>query len=214
MFEGPTGLAIFDLDGTLVDSAGDIHLAANTVRSAHGLPSLSLSEASALIGLPAAALFSACSADPDPLVREFRTVLADVTGTHTTVFPCVEQVLTELQSRGWRLAVATNKPGALAQTVLEKVGLAQYFDVVQGADGLPPKPDPAVVAAAMGAAAHRTGVMIGDTTMDIEAGKSAGAATIAVAGGSHTVKELAAAKPDMLIGSLCDLAASLGWASA
>jgi phosphoglycolate phosphatase len=207
-------LAIFDLDGTLVDSAEDIRIAANTVRHDRGLPSWTLEQVTPLIGLPARDLFHDADFDPSELesvlVPAFRNQLMKVTGTHTTVAPCGLQLLEHLRLQGWATAVATNKPRALAELVLMRAGLAPLIGVTVGSDGLPPKPDPAILLAVMERTSYDRGVMIGDTTMDIRAGQAAGLATVAVASGSHTVQQLAEHGPDMLIGSLCELVGSLG----
>ncbi len=208
------GLAIFDLDGTLVDSAEDIRIAANTVRHDRGMPSWTLEQVTPLIGLPARDLFHDADLDiskvESVLVPAFRSKLMEVTGTHTTVAPCSRQLLESLRERGWATAVATNKPTALAELVLQRVGLAPLVDVTVGSDGLPPKPDPAILWVVMQRTSLDRGFMIGDTSMDVRAGQAAGLATIAVASGSHTVQQLADHSPDMLIGSLCELVASLG----
>ena len=106
--------------------------------------------------------------------------------------------------------MATNKPRALAELVLKRVGLARLIGVTVGSDGLPLKPDPAILLAVMERTSLDRGVMIGDTTMDIRAGQTAGLVTVAVASGSHTVQPLAEHGPDMLIGSLRELVGSLG----
>lgn len=215
MFSGAPGIAVFDLDGTLVDSLEDIRLSANGVRERHGLPPLSRGAVAPLIGLPAAELFrsdaGALLVDDIPnVVMEFRALLAEVTGAHTEVFPCVQKLLSGLRERGWHTAVATNKPTALAQLVLERMNLLDLFDGVHGADGLPPKPDPAVVRSAIGSTRWGAVIMVGDTTMDISAGRAAGAHTIAVASGSHGRRLLEMEQPDLVVESLCELVPLLG----
>lgn len=211
MFTDCPGIFIFDLDGTLVDSLGDIQLAANQTREANGIPPLSIDEVSPLIGLPAAELFHCSSSiesvsDISILVAQFRDRLAQVTGTHSTVFPCVRNVLTYLKEREWHLAVATNKPTALAELVLGRMHLLEFFNGVFGADELPPKPHPAIIQSALGDTTWASMFMVGDTTMDIRAGRAAGAQTVAIATGSESLFKLNQAGPDLILKSMCELA--------
>lgn len=201
----PRRVVVFDLDGTLVESVGDIHCAANTVRRHHQLDDLSRLEVGRLIGMPARELFHDFAGNLDPLVTEFRRILAEITGQYSVLFPCIPSVLESLQRRGWLLAVATNKPQDLALAVLSAFDIDGYFRVVRGADSAPPKPDPTMVRDIVSELDCAQGVMVGDTPMDVHAGKSAGLLTVAVVSGGHSRSELAAVKPDMLIDSLCEL---------
>ena len=205
MFRGERGIAVFDLDGTLVDSVRDIHLAANQVRVSCDIAPLSLDEIGLLIGHPAARLFSDAPGDVAQLVAEFRTALAEVSGTFTRTMPGVVELLDLLEARRWTLAVATNKPTELAKVVLDRVGLLERFDSVTGADGLAAKPDPAVIVAALGGKAWPSAVMLGDTTMDVIAGRGAGVQTVAVASGSHSRELLEQQAPDWVVDSLVEI---------
>lgn len=202
-------MAIFDLDGTLVDSVEDIRLAANTVREQRGERILSSAEITPLIGHPAAMLFEDLTSDISEMVRDFRKHLADISGTHTRVFPCVETILTTLRDLGWILAVATNKPSGLARTVLARTNLLEFFAIVQGADDLPPKPAPDIVLAALGPNPWPQAVMIGDTTMDVLAGRACGLLTVAVVSGSHSRTAIEESSPDIIVDSLCELLTAL-----
>jgi phosphoglycolate phosphatase len=139
--------ALFDLDGTLVDSAGDITSALNYVLTQLGAREKSIREVEPLIGLPAEHLFRDVEAKdklPD-LVANFREQLAKISGTRTIVYPGVVELLESLTTQGWMLAVATNKPTALAKIVLDRCNLLSYFGAVVGSDLLPPKPNPAIL---------------------------------------------------------------------
>lgn len=209
MFRNTPGIAIFDLDGTLVDSVEDIRLAANTVRERRGERILSSTEIAPLIGHPAAMLFEDLTLDTSEMVSDFRKHLANITGTHTRVFPCVETILTTLRDLGWTLAVATNKPAGLARTVLERTNLLEFFATVQGADDLPPKPAPDVVLAALGRNTWPQAVMVGDTSMDVLAGRACGITTVAVVSGSHSRSIIEKSGPDLIVDSLCELLTAL-----
>ena len=204
------GIVVFDLDGTLVESVGDIQFAANVVREQHQLVALSRSETGRRIGMPAEDLFLDFAGDSDPLVAEFRRVLAEITGRFSALLPCVPSILETLRGRGWLLAVATNKPLDLALTVLSTFDLDGFFCAVRGTESAPPKPDPTMVRDILREFDCAQAVMVGDTPMDICAGRSAGTLTVGVVSGSHSKRELEAMKPDILIHSLCELEQRLG----
>ena len=207
-----TFVAVFDLDGTLVDSVGDITAAANKVLTAEGLGALDIGQVRPLIGLPAVEIFRhAGMADhAETAIAPFRAALADIIGQHSTVFPGVRNVLDHLASTDWQLAVATNKPTWLAQLALTRAHLDHYFRRVQGAEELAHKPDPATVVACLNALGCHQGVMIGDTTFDILAGARAGLATVALLSGSHTRDHIMSTGPDAIYTDMTDLHDSIG----
>lgn len=205
------GLMVFDLDGTLVDSVLDITLAINMTLATRDLPPLTRGEISPLIGLPASAIFESIGmSNSDELVAEFREHLGRLAGSHSIVFPGVEATLRLLGEQGWWLAVATNKPRALAEIVLERIGLKSNFDAILGSDGLAPKPEPQIVAECMRRLPNRESWMVGDTTMDIVAGRAAGAHTVAICAGSHSRDQLLKEKPDRIFPTFLAFAVALG----
>jgi len=207
---GRKGLMIFDLDGTLVDSAMDVTMAVNETLVSRGIPTLSYRKISALIGLPARAIFDTVSlADSEELVIEFRSHLARISGSHSKVFPGVESTLALLAENGWGLAVATNKPVALAEIALERMGLKSNFDAIVGADIFQPKPEPQIVMECMRLLPREETWMVGDTTMDILAGRAAGARTVAICAGSHSRHELMKEKPDRIFPTFLTFAVAL-----
>lgn len=211
MSESANALAIFDLDGTLLDSSGDIHLAVNMVLGNHGLTTVDHSEIEPLIGLPAAKLFEGRVADePEAYVDEFRQILGEVSGQHSQVLPGVLSILEHLRGLGWKIAVATNKPTVLAETVLRKAHLLPFLDVVVGADGHRPKPAPDTLLECMRKCPSNLTWMIGDTTMDVLAGKAACVHTLAVATGSHSWEILEKTEPDLLYPDFREIANDLG----
>ena len=177
-------VVIFDLDGTLVDSAPDLTGAMNAVLAAEGLGTLAPSEVRHLVGDGARALLrrgyeAAGRAFPDgaagdALVARFIAhYRAHLTG-ETRPFPSAEACLDRLAAAGAALAVCTNKPHALAVGVLEQLGLMGHFAVVLGRDSLPRfKPDPAPLLAILERTGRGRGAMIGDTMTDVLAARAA-----------------------------------------
>lgn len=197
---------LLDLDGTLLDSGEQVAEVAARTLASFGLVGADLATLQRRTGEPATALFQEVD---DPTTRErlviaFRADLAEVAGGRDQVMPDVFEGLRELRSQGWLLGVATNKPTALALAVLARSELFDLVDHVQGSDGLPHKPAPDVLWTAERSLGCRARWMVGDTTIDVLAGRNAGIATIAVTGGSHGVDELAAAAPDVLVHSFRD----------
>jgi phosphoglycolate phosphatase len=117
----------------------------------------------------------------------------------------VVEVLAELRRRGWLLAVATTKRGAMARELVVALGLDAFLDHVQGSDELPPKPAPDVVLAALAALDAEGSWMVGDTVTDLQAGRAAGLRTYGVSWGTHDAARLAQAAPDALEADLTRL---------
>ena len=177
-----TRLAVFDLDGTLVDSAPDIHAALNRVMAARGLAGFTLAEVTAMIGDGAKVLVERALAARDRpfdagAVAEFIADPAAEGAVDARAFPGIPEALARLEAEGWRLAVCTNKPVAMARALLGSLGLLGRFAALGGGDSFPTrKPDPAHLLATIAAAGGlRDGaVMIGDHHNDIRAARGAG----------------------------------------
>ena len=175
-------VAVFDLDGTLVDSAPDIHAALDRLMAGLGLPGFTRPEVVGMIGDGVRVLVGrALAARGRPFAE---AALADFTADYTAraaeqtaLFPGIAEVLAGLEAAGWRLAVCTNKPAVATAALLEALGLAGRFAAVGGGDSFPTrKPDPAHVRATLalaGGSADRA-VMIGDHRNDVVAGIGAG----------------------------------------
>jgi phosphoglycolate phosphatase len=173
---------VFDLDGTLVDSAPDLAAAVNRLMVSRGFAPFTLAEVTAMVGDGVQVLldraFAARGATADG--RALADYSADYGANFavaTTPFPGTEAALRQMAEAGWRMAVCTNKPEAMARDVLKATGLADYFAAVGGGDSFPVrKPDPAhllATLAAAGAEASRA-VMVGDHRNDILAATGAG----------------------------------------
>ena len=136
-------LAIFDLDGTLIDSAGDLRHAVNRLLADHGCAPLSLDEVRRMVGDGASLLITrafiareCANTDPAGALNIFLRYYEAAPVVETTPYPGVIEALEALRDRDIKLAICTNKPYALAKIILEKLGLARYFVRVVGA-GIP-----------------------------------------------------------------------------
>ena len=207
-------IAIFDLDGTLVDSVPDIHAALNRLMAARALVPFTLAEVTGFIGdgVPTllARAFAAHGTTPDPAAYgEFLADYEASAAVHTRPFDGIPAVLDTLQAKGWRLAVCTNKPEAAARLLLAALGLLDRFAAVGGGDSFPVrKPDPGHLLAVLRAAGGDAGraVMIGDHHNDVAAAAGAGIPAVFVAwgygaraaAGGAPVAEAPAALPALL----------------
>lgn len=172
-------IAVFDLDGTLIETAPDLHAVLAEVMAEEGRSAPDLAAVRAMIGDGARALLvKAYAAQGEPLAaaaldRLYARFLELYTATpcrHSTLFADVEPTLAGLRERGWRLAVCTNKPQAPSLGVLEALGLMRHIEAVVGGDVLPVrKPDPAHLAAALApfGATPAQAVMVGDSRNDL-----------------------------------------------
>jgi phosphoglycolate phosphatase len=177
-------LLVFDLDGTLIDSAPDLRAAINVMLRERGCGPLSLAQIRALIGdgVPAlvARALAASGLDPeagaDALPRFLQLYEADAVRL-TRPYPGVPETLAGLRRRGYCTAICTNKPQHATMTVLEGLGLAPLFDAVAGGDRFAvKKPDPGHILgllATLGARAEAA-AMIGDNENDAAAAHAAG----------------------------------------
>lgn len=175
---------VFDLDGTLVDSAPDIQAAVNRMLEDERLDPLTLPVVTSFIGngLPKLVerVMEARNIDRAEFGRIHESVSAYYSAASsdlTVPYPHVEAVLKDLKTLGFCLGVCTNKPFEPARDVLAGVGLADYFDVVIGGDSLEvKKPDPAPLQAAFSALSCDGGFYVGDSEIDGETAQNAGIA--------------------------------------
>ena len=138
----------FDMDGTLIDSAGDIGAAVNRMRVSFGLKPLPRGSVVRMVGngarvLVARALADAPGLDPDEAFRRYRHEYDTHLIDETRLYPGVMETLDALKSAGFRLAVFTNKPFGSTRFILKGLGIDAFFPSVVGADsGFPLKPEP------------------------------------------------------------------------
>ena len=185
-------LLLFDLDGTLVDSAPDLAGAANDLRAAHGLPALPQAQLRPMVGAGARGMVGIAfgvapgEASFDALKDAFLARYAQRLLHSTRVFDAVQPVLDALDAAGLPWGIVTNKAMRFTAPLVDGLGLAQRARVVIAGDTTPhAKPHPAPLLEA----ARRVGVSpgrcayIGDDHRDMQAGRAAGMATLAAAWG-------------------------------
>jgi phosphoglycolate phosphatase len=207
---------VFDLDGTLVDSAPDLVATLNIVFAHEGLPPVPYYTARNLVGGGARSLIerslraegrSLATTEIDRLVKEFIEYYASHIADRSRPFPALEAALDELGAAGCRLAVCTNKLEWLSVRLLDALGLSQRFVAVCGADtfGLR-KPNPdflrRTIARAGGELTHA--VMVGDSISDIATARAARVPIIAVDYG-YTETPVAELGADRMISALTEL---------
>ena len=184
---GKISALIFDLDGTLIDSAPDLQAAANRMLPPLGRRKVDVKEVQLMIGDGVPKLVERCfeaTGDIPPQDEFDRHVAAFIkdyeprSAELTVAFDGAIDVLKSLKARGIKLSICTNKPYGATMQILEKLELAQYFDVVIGGDTLPgiKKPDPRHLEAALEkmGVAPADAAMVGDNGNDVNASHAAG----------------------------------------
>ena len=177
-----TPTLLLDLDGTLVDSVPDLMAAANRMVVARGLAPFTRRAVMAMVGDGVPALvkrvLAARGLAPDAAaLAEFTADYGAHVADESRPYPGVETGLQALQAAGWRLAVCTNKPEALAREVLRALGLLEMFAAVGGGDSYAvKKPHPGHTLATLAAAGgdRRAAVAVGDHHNDVDAANGAG----------------------------------------
>ncbi len=188
----PARTVIFDLDGTLVDTAPDLAATANRLLARHGRPPLPVETLRNFVGGGARLLleraFAATGAPLEPAVLEQELLPAFLSDYEAHIadrsrpYPGVPKTLAALRERGHVLAIATNKPQKLTERLLRVLELADIFAAIIGRDAAPrPKPDRAHLDHALAMSGDRTpAVMVGDSITDIAAARAAGVPAILV----------------------------------
>jgi phosphoglycolate phosphatase len=209
-------LVLFDLDGTLADTAPDIADAVNRVLAAHGLPALPEPWIRDRIGNGSRALLEHAWAavarwpgNGGALVHEFAAHYAACCGRRGAAYPGALETLGALRAAGVRCALLTNKEERFARRVLEAYGLSGLFDIEVFGDSLPAKkPDPLPIRHAL----DRLGVpaaqalLVGDSAIDVATARNAGIAVWAVSYGYNGGTAPAALEADHVIHALGEVA--------
>jgi len=201
-------LAVFDCDGTLVDSQATICAALDAGFAACGVEAPSPERGRSIIGLSLVEamreLHPAGNAEQhDALSTAYKSAFFDLRAAGLANEPLYEgiaEAITDLEARGWLLGVATGKSDRGLKHILEHHGLHPRFVTLQTADRHPSKPHPSMLHQAMrdaGATPEAT-VMIGDTSFDMDMAKAAGAWAIGVTWGYHSEDELRGAGADRI----------------
>lgn len=185
-------IAVFDLDGTLADTAPDLIATLNVILDGEGVPRLEVAQAREMIGAGGRALIERALAEArrdvnparlEALYRKFLLHYGENLCVESVLFPGVERALGDLELAGFRLAVCTNKIEAHSVRLLEALGVADRFAAICGRDTFPfCKPDPRHLALTIDKAGGdpARAVMIGDSRTDVATAKAAGIPVVAV----------------------------------
>jgi phosphoglycolate phosphatase len=197
----PFRLYLFDVDGTLVDSAADICGTIQTVLQASGRHDVSEALLRRYIGRHLIELFTDLefpAESIDQMVTDYRAIYTAGSHVNTSVYPGVAEMLKQL---GGLKSTATTKGTPTTKVILEKFDLIKYFNHVQGTDGFPHKPQPDVILKSLEIfeVSPKECLMIGDAPSDMEAGRRAGVKTCAVRYGYGDLAAMAQFSPDFWI---------------
>jgi len=211
---------VFDLDGTLIDTAPDLVDTLNVVFAREGLPPVPYDTARKLIGGGARLMIARgleaegrtlASAELERLFREFIAYYGEHIADRSRPFPGLTEALDTLSGRAYRLAVCTNKLERLSMLLLRKLGLANRFVAICGQDtfGIQ-KPDPDILRRTILAAGGepQNAIMIGDSINDMLVARAAGVPVIAVDFG-YSERPVSEYEPDRIIGHFEQLPAAI-----
>lgn len=211
---------VFDLDGTLIDTAPDLIDTLNVVFAREGMPAVPYDEARNLIGGGARAMIERGIAaegrvlSPATIERMFADFLAHYSAhiaDRSRPFPGLVETLDALAAQGHRLAVCTNKLERLSLLLLEALDLASRFSAICGQDTFgTQKPDPEILRRTIAAAGGdpQQAIMIGDSNTDIRTARAAGIPVIAVDFG-YSERPVTEFGPDRVIGHYAQLPAAI-----
>jgi len=208
-------LAIFDLDGTLVDSVADIALSLNRALTDIGLPEVTLLQVQTWVGRGASRLVYCVlehqrrpSTLHDELLARFMARYQESVCEVSTVYDGVPELLLACRRAGVHLACVTNKPYAPAKALLEALNLLESFDLLLGGDSLvhkKPHPEPLLHCLRHFDVPAADALMVGDSSNDVDAAKAAHVRVLAVPYGYNHGEPIAASAPDWLVESLREL---------
>ena len=209
---------LFDLDGTLVDSAPDIARAVDRTLRVLGRPPAGEDKVRNWVGngaprLIKRALTGEMYGEPEAELYErafdlfFRHYGEDLT-SHSVLYPGAAELLAVLRQRGLKLACVTNKPERFARPVLKALGIAEPFEVIVGGDTVDTKkPDPAPMLFTLDrlGVAPEHALMVGDSVIDVEAARNTGTGVVCVPYGYNHGVDVRGFGPDAVIDNLRDL---------
>jgi phosphoglycolate phosphatase len=209
-------IVVFDLDGTLVDTAPDLINALNFILAREGLPPVPLHAARNMIGAGARKLLErglelegrhVSLAELDRLTDDFISYYAEHIADASRPFDGLETALDDLENQGYRFAVCTNKLEWLSRRLLDRLNLSPRFSAICGADTFGvSKPDPAILrqTVARAGAELSSAIMVGDAGPDVGVARRAGVPVICVSFG-YTEVPVADLKPDRIIDHMREL---------
>jgi phosphoglycolate phosphatase len=216
----PAPTIVFDLDGTLIDTAPDLIDTLNMILSRHDIPPVAFAEARTMIGAGVKPLLQRALASKgkqfppeeiDRLFGEYLKIYAEHIADRSRPYPGLEKALDALTAQGWRLAVCTNKLEWLSVKLLKELNLAPRFAAICGQDTFTMrKPDPDMLRLTIVRAGGDTGhaLMVGDSMTDVATARAAGIPIVAVDFG-YTETPPAQLGADRLIGHFDALPAAV-----
>lgn len=203
----------FDLDGTLLDTIADLAEACRLMLDEVGAPQRTQAEVHSFVGKGMAVLVERClTHDTAPTaealhaaIESFKRHYTEVNGRFTQVYPGVIEGLEAWKAGGLKMGVVTNKPGMFTEALLERMGMADYFDVVVSGDTTAhkkPHPEPILHACRLFGVRPDRNLHIGDSENDILAARAAGSPTFCVPYGYNEGKPVDSADCDALVSDL------------
>lgn len=216
MTSTPPPSLVFDLDGTLVDTAPDLIRALNFVLTEDGMPPISADIIGSLVGRGARMMImralehhglDASQGHVDRLVDSFITFYGAHIAVDSRIFPGVVETLMALKDNGWALSVCTNKKQDLALALLDALGLQSFFNAICGGDYFAvAKPDPRHLTGTILRAASNMdhALMVGDSQTDILTAKAAGIPVVGVTFG-YCEQPIETYTPDFIISDFSQL---------
>ena len=219
LFMSGVRAAIIDLDGTMLDTAPDFHVAINRMRDELSLAPLAIETIKTFVGQGSENLMRrvlGVNFDAAGVEQRFEQALASyqkhylvINGDYSTLYPGVREGLDALQAKGLRLACVTNKPLAFARPLLAKMQLDGYFDVVYGGDSFAkkkPDPMPLLQVCTDFALEPQQVVAIGDSSNDALAARAAGCRVLNVPYGYNHGQPIQEVDSDGIVETLLDAA--------
>jgi phosphoglycolate phosphatase len=211
--------AIIDLDGTMLDTIPDFHVAINGMRAELGLGPITQQQIALMVGKGSENLIRSVLAldwDAGRIEAAFAQAMdgyqrhyLSINGNYSALYPGVLEGLAALKAQGLRLACVTNKPIAFTTPLLKLKGLERFFEVVYGGDSLPrKKPDPLplqTVCADFGLAPAQV-VAIGDSSNDAQAARAAGCPVLTVPYGYNHGESIHETDSDGIVATLLEAA--------
>jgi len=206
--QGNIDMVVFDMDGTVVDTSGDLVITANEVRSHMGLPTLSEQFVHSCVGDALLPLIEKLFHDTPERIQEAVPIFQQTYRRHvlgnTIPYKGIDRVFKQLRSAGIRVGILSNKPSELVRIPLYHFNLSPLLDFIYGGDSFRErKPSPKPIRRILihfGIAPDRC-VMVGDAPSDIRAGKEAGTRTVGVSYGFSSLQDLEQAGPDAIAGT-------------
>ena len=213
-------LAVFDLDGTILDTRDDLGSACNHALVECGFPERRMWEYNLLVGRGIDNLFRGAmpkEAVCDENVARMRSIFVPYYNEHiadlTRPYPGCVEMLEALRSKGIRLAVASNKYQQGTEILVEKFFPGMFDAVLGKREGSPLKPDPQIVFDAIALSEQKSGMhieraelaYIGDSNVDMITGRNAGARTIGVSWGFRSTEELLLERPFTVVDTMKQL---------